>query len=259
MIKHFFFKSGHWYFRCPVDNTWSNTVFEDNAAKREVLSLKVECTNNTNKCDWHGELRELETHVKTCMYEQIECPNACSTLIIKKDIEKHLEECPKRIEKCEHCSCEVIATQMARHHLLECQKFPANCPMCGDAQISRENINSHLNVISGDCPMTVVPCSFRHIGCLYQDQRCRMPQHYKDSNTQHIMMLSTRLVDLETKHRVDLEVCAKKFEQSIQELTKRIDFSEKRNFEIENELNKYKMIYGPIMKSASSSNNHHST
>lgn len=50
----------NWYFRCPVDNQWSNTVFEDNAAKREVLSLTVECFNKVNKCEWTGELRELE-------------------------------------------------------------------------------------------------------------------------------------------------------------------------------------------------------
>jgi hypothetical protein len=50
--------SGNWYFRCPVDNTWSNHVFEDNAAKREVLSLATLCNNET--CDWRGELREIQ-------------------------------------------------------------------------------------------------------------------------------------------------------------------------------------------------------
>lgn len=59
-INIFFNYSGNWYFRCPVDNTWSNHVFDDNACKREVLSLKVECLYSDNKCTWSGELRELQ-------------------------------------------------------------------------------------------------------------------------------------------------------------------------------------------------------
>ena len=34
-------------------------MFDDNAAKREVLSLKVDCINK-DTCKWTGELRELE-------------------------------------------------------------------------------------------------------------------------------------------------------------------------------------------------------
>jgi hypothetical protein len=42
-------------------------VFDDNAVKREILSLKVDCTNNVtnnclNKCEWSGELRELQVN-----------------------------------------------------------------------------------------------------------------------------------------------------------------------------------------------------
>ena len=40
-----------------------NNIFIDNAAKREVLSLTVECTNNIYKCEWKGELRELNASI----------------------------------------------------------------------------------------------------------------------------------------------------------------------------------------------------
>ena len=53
---------GNWYFRCPVDNTWSNHVFDDNAVQREVLSLKTNCTFD-EKCEWSGELRDLQVSV----------------------------------------------------------------------------------------------------------------------------------------------------------------------------------------------------
>ena len=35
-------------------------MFEDNAVKREILSLKVDCVNNTRSCGWCGELREFQ-------------------------------------------------------------------------------------------------------------------------------------------------------------------------------------------------------
>ncbi|CAF0795382.1 unnamed protein product [Brachionus calyciflorus] len=235
-------RGGNWYFRCPVDNTWSNHVFEDNAVKREVLSLKVNCLNSN--CVWTGELREQQTHLKNCQFEKIECPNKCKTDVMRLDLDKHLLECPLRLEKCEHCKIEVVVTQLARHHLLMCPKFPVNCPVCGETEVMRENINGHINIISGDCPMVVVPCSFRHIGCMHQDQRCKMSKHYQDMNTQHLMMLSTRLVDLETKHRLDLECCAKKFEILLNELRQRVDNSEKRNMQLENELKEYKLKLG---------------
>lgn len=235
-------RGGNWYFRCPVDNTWSNHVFEDNAVKREVLSLKVNCLN-TN-CDWTGELREQQTHLKNCQFEKIECPNKCKTDVMRLDLDKHLLECPLRLEKCEHCKIEVVVTQLARHHLLMCPKFPVNCPVCGETEVMRESINGHINIISGDCPMVVVPCSFRHIGCMHQDQRCKMGKHYQEMNTQHLMMLSTRLVDLETKHRLDLECCVKKFDILVNDLKQRVDMSEKRSSQLENELKEYKLKLG---------------
>jgi hypothetical protein len=229
-------RGGNWYFRCPVDNTWSNHVFEDNAVKREILSLKVDCINNTRSCEWSGELRELQNHLKNCQFEKIDCPNKCNTDVMRLDLDKHLLECPLRLEKCEHCKIDVVVQQLARHHVLMCPKFPVNCPICGEAEIMRENVNSHLNIISGDCPMVKVPCSFRHIGCMFEDQRCKMAKHYADANTQHIMMLSTRLVALETNHRIDLDIFTKKFNDTVTDLEKRLFTSEQRNELLESQL-----------------------
>jgi hypothetical protein len=90
--------------------------------------------------------------------------------------------------------------------------------------------------------MVVVPCSFRHIGCMFQGPRSQMSKHYAEANTQHLMNLSTRLVDLETKHRLDLECCSKKFEIIVNELKGRIEESEQRNSQLEYELNQKKMF-----------------
>ncbi len=162
------------------------------------------------------------------------------------DLDKHLIECPLRLETCEHCNIQVVVSQLARHHVLICPKFPVNCPVCGEVEVMRESINSHINIINGDCPMVVVPCSFRHIGCMFQGQRNIMSKHYADANTQHLMLLSTRLVDLETKHRLDLECCAKKFEIIVNDLKTRIDDTERRNMQLECELNEKKMFQEKI-------------
>ena len=156
---------------------------------------------------------------------------------MRVDLDKHLLDCPLRLQKCEHCQIDVVVQQLARHHVLMCPKFPVNCPICGEAEIMRENVNSHINIISGDCPMVKVPCSFRHIGCMHEDQRCKMGKHYAEANTQHIMMLSTRLVALETNHRIDLDICAKKFDDVVNDLTKKLDASEKRNIQMEAQIN----------------------
>ena len=56
------YASDNVYFRCPIDNTLTNEVFEDTAVKREVLSLNVKCNNEI--CSWNGELRELQVLIK---------------------------------------------------------------------------------------------------------------------------------------------------------------------------------------------------
>jgi TNF receptor-associated factor 6 len=187
----------------------SNCVFEDNAAKREVLSLTVKCPNSA-RCEWLGELRESENHARSCPHEIVECPNQChmttSSLLTRRDLSLHLEsECPKRMSVCEFCNSDVLFIHLARHHLCECPRLPANCPACGQPNITRDQMNAHLNVLTGTCPRTIVPCSFRNIGCLHQDQRARMQKHYSDANIQHIMMMSTRLVEMDAKRRLDLE------------------------------------------------------
>jgi predicted RNA-binding Zn-ribbon protein involved in translation (DUF1610 family) len=153
------------------------------------------------------------------------------------DFNKHLEECPHRVETCKHCNIQVLVSQLAHHHVLQCPKFPVNCPVCGEADIIRENMNSHTNIINGDCPMVIVPCCFRHIGCMHQDKRSKMPKHYIDSSTQHLMLLSTKLVDLETKHRLDLQMCKKGFEQSFNALCDKYTQLEQKYNSLEAEMN----------------------
>lgn len=149
------------------------------------------------------------------------------------DLDKDLLTCPLNLVKCEHCKLDVVSAQMTRHHLLMCLKFPLNCPVCGQREIYRENIHNHLSPINGTCQMITVPCSFRHLGCLFQDKRCKMVEHYKNFNTQHLMMLTTRLIEMETKHRLELQDCKNRFENVITGLIERVESVEKKNSQLE--------------------------
>ena len=55
-----------------------------------------------------------------------------------------------------------------------------------------------------------------------------------------MMLLSTRIIDLETKHRIDLEVCSERYEKSQAELRQRVEMTERRNLELEEELRELK-------------------
>ena len=46
------------------------------------------------------------------------------------------------------------------------------------------------------------------------------------------MLLSTRIIDLETKNRIDLEMNSEKQEKHIAELRERLEINERRNCEL---------------------------
>lgn len=46
------------------------------------------------------------------------------------------------------------------------------------------------------------------------------------------MLLSTRIIDLETKNRIDLEMNSEKQEKNIAELRERLEINERRNCEL---------------------------
>ena len=175
-----------------------------------------------------------------CQYEKIECPNKCKKEVMKIELPKHELECPQRVETCKHCNISIIAAQMAHHHISFCPKYPFTCEKCGEVEICREKWNAHINIINGNCSKSIIPCSFKHIGCFYEDARSYMAKHYVDANTHHLMLLSTRIIDLEMKNRLDIQVCTGKFQQTISTLEGKIHESEKKNESMGKDLNEAK-------------------
>ncbi|KAL5018948.1 hypothetical protein ScPMuIL_004670 [Solemya velum] len=184
--------NGRVYAKCPVDNVWLKTdeeLFDDNAVRREVLSLIVKCDNQDDGCDWKGELRSLEGHDRTCPFTLMSCYYGCGASVLRQDLTNHLDTCDRRLVSCEHCQLQIAYGDITKHQLLICQKFPVRCTLCGQTGICRGAISQHIDVTSGDCPSTIVPCQFASFGCCFQDKRSMLPQHYNEGANHHIMLL----------------------------------------------------------------------
>ncbi|KAK2152699.1 hypothetical protein LSH36_321g06004 [Paralvinella palmiformis] len=156
--------------KCPLDKTLfdPSQVFEDNAVRREVLSLTIKCDHHKDGCTWRGELRDRESHASRCAEAKVNCSNDCGHVCSKRLMPTHIVLCPLRMESCEKCGLTLLASELAKHHLLVCEQFPLPCTVCGQVELTRPNMVRHVDVIEGDCPMVIVKCQFEKLGCYFQ-------------------------------------------------------------------------------------------
>ncbi|KAK7506157.1 hypothetical protein BaRGS_00002269 [Batillaria attramentaria] len=100
--------------KCPVDKTVfrkGDSLFNDIAMHREIMSLKVKCKNSED-CTWTGELRDLEKHLKECPMEEVKCPVSCGTMLLRGEVDAHKGQCPQRWITCGHCEQNVVFSQL---------------------------------------------------------------------------------------------------------------------------------------------------
>lgn len=68
-----------------------NQMFPDNAVKREMSSLNVQCINPS--CNWHGKFRGYEDHASVCQFRLVTCPTCGKTNIPQSQLASHMKEC----------------------------------------------------------------------------------------------------------------------------------------------------------------------
>ncbi|CAG9330844.1 unnamed protein product [Blepharisma stoltei] len=85
---------------------------------------KVRCLNNG--CGQRISNRYVQDHDNACLFKEIQCPNNCSELILRKDIENHSNFCPLQV--------------------IECPYSEFGCT----AKIERKNIKEHLEAEAVD-------------------------------------------------------------------------------------------------------------
>ena len=180
---------------CPCCKTENFEHFHDKRLKRSLSDLKVCCGKGSEGCTWIGELCDLDEHLNSnplqerqlegCEFAEIQC-HFCSILVKRLDIATHQANCPKRPYSCEHCEAyESNYEDVVTNHWPLCSRYPVKCPnKCGKT-LQRQYLDSHT---ANSCPLTVVDCDFKFVGCDKRLLRRDMPAHLNSSTVTHLSM-----------------------------------------------------------------------
>ena len=175
---------------CPMCRTRiGNKYFKDTRSDREIKNLKVYCDNQENGCDWTGEVRVIEKHLKECAYQKI-CKD-CGKTILKLKMKTHLsDECPMRDYKCTLCNKQDTYQSITVDHRKVCPNVVLECVNTGCSQeVKRRNMPLHLKV----CPKQVIDCSFKGMGCSFTSKREDLVGHVEKDITAHVQQVAQRI------------------------------------------------------------------
>ena len=167
----------------------------------------VMCENLQDNCEWTGEVRSIEEHLKTCDYTKLPCSKKCksilrkrqnpsvrvkteTTKVFRKDLQKHLEdECPRRQYSCPHCEETGEYQDITGKHTEICPKMEIDCPNKPQCQIKvlRENKFTHLLI----CRYEKVPCKYAELGCEVTPYRKDIQEHQTDDKAHLYIAMDT--------------------------------------------------------------------
>ena len=160
--------------------------------KSEIESFRIPCSNCNKGCEWIGELRDLDGHLKSdegCAYYEVDCPNKCSagtkdcTKIQRMNLQGHLtHHCELRKVTCQYCN-QIMAMKNYPSHQLICKLFPMECPnQCGEQGLVRKSVKTHREV----CKLEVIACSYAQAGCEEKVTRQDMNKHLLEYQGHHL-------------------------------------------------------------------------
>ena len=213
--------------RCPLCNKQPLRYFNDAKLNREIISLKVYCTNSEEGCKWKGTINEtdtsIEVHLNSCPYQLIPCTNECGVNIRRSTLETHLTvNCPKRLVKCQHCRKEYMHQIITSSHLDECPDYPVKCIN----EECEELIPQCLLALHNEtCPKAIITCEYNTVGCNKRMKREEQEEHNKESVQEHLQMTKKQL-QMATKRISYLEM--KNALLSSNEVFKLMQFSQKK-------------------------------
>ena len=186
-------------FDCPEDGELVTEIFPDRFVEREVLNLKVQCSNLQAGCKWTGLVRDFEAHVSTCPFVLINCPNeGCQVSMARDSLNRHAkDECQYRKIKCPLCMETITSKEKEKHQEQECLHSNVDCTRCG-RQVKRTQFISHQEM---DCEQTINSCPFSKVGCAAtrpmkkQDRR----KHMDKALNNHVTYLLMSLMEIQSK------------------------------------------------------------
>ena len=222
-----------------------------NTTLRQTLSqLQVYCTQKSEGCQWIGELRLLDKHLNLnptrskwlqgCKFVSLQCLY-CSTMFLRSEIGAHEScLCSKRPYSCEYCANYSSShDDVTKNHWPECPYYPMQCPNgCIEITIPRHLLESHVSKI---CPLTVIDCAFKAVGCNIRAPRKEMEAHLDNAVTTHqcLTMIAKvqEKIDVTSKQITDVEQSIARIEETsvkqAAELSKTIDKMSKQIAKVE--------------------------
>ena len=181
---------------CPCCKAEQFDNYPNKGLQRSLYNFKVYCTNKSQGCQWTGELGQLHQHLNLnptdenqlegCQYAQIQCL-FCSKLYERSNVKIHQnDQCPKRPFSCEFCKdFHSHHENVTNNHWPVCTHYPVLCPnKCGKS-LKRHCIGSH---VAGECPLTIVICDFKHVGCDVTLPHEDLPVHLAENVVTHMSL-----------------------------------------------------------------------
>ena len=186
--------------RCPLCRKPIN-YFKDGGINREIIALKVHCTNSEEGCKWQGTINEtgtsIDTHLNSCPYQLVPCTNGCGVKIRRSSLKTHLtDNCTKRTVNCQYCKrkgrYELITSSS---HLNGCPDLPIQCSNEGcDEKILRRSLTSHKET----CPKAIIPCEYNTVGCNKKMKREEQEKHNEEKIAMHLQLATETIKSLQT-------------------------------------------------------------
>ena len=186
---------------CPTCKEKDFKIFFDKSHHKHLYSFKVWCCNQSQGCNWAGELGQLAHHLNDeymkeqrlegCDYTLIICIH-CSENYPRMALEKHeRSECFQRPFTCQMCKkYEDSYIAVTKQHQPQCIIEVIPCPNdCGE-ECERGSLEVHL---SQKCSKLVqmVPCEFSFAGCMEKMVPEKVEEHHATSMSNHLSLLGS--------------------------------------------------------------------
>ena len=154
----------------------------------EEYLLHVFCGMKDSGCPWKGPLKNLETHLQTCLFVDVECPRNCGQRVQRLALDSHISN--------------------------DC---PTQCPNGCGANLKRAYLEEHLKV----CPLQKIQCAYSSVGCEAEFVRENENKHMELSAKTHLALVevSSLQIRYELQQQFDraLQELYKVFEQKLEE------------------------------------------
>ena len=174
--------------------------------KRVKLDRKSKSKNKPEICKWEGHLCDLQNHIDhECKFTLVSCPNGFCRYR-RDEMETHLKSCIYQPITCDKCNRNDIARYTMRSHPSKCKGVEIKCENGCGLRLPRGDMSEHKKV----CPKEMLSCPFSPFGCdSGKMKRCEYDSHQAQGAIRHSELIAQgmkSLKDAVTKLQNDVGV-----------------------------------------------------